>query len=108
MGKRILNIYVEDGDVSLAKAQGLNISRFLREALSLKVGGIKDNVNKSKNEIITELESKIATLSVELSTKIDECKKLQKERIELKLKLEQNEKKNENKRTFIDLSNPEY
>ena len=77
MGKRILNLYVDDETIQLAKAANMNISSWFREVLEieLKVKDLSDAI--SKEELISKLKSKIATLSTEIKSSIDTIKLLQ-------------------------------
>ena len=77
MGKRILNIYVEDGDVEIAKSRGINLSSFFRNVLSVEISG--EIEGKEEKEIITILKNKIAKLSEELKNKNREIELLKKE-----------------------------
>lgn len=79
MGKRLLNLYVEDADVEIAKSRGLNISQFVRDALAIEVGVRETRDEKSKDEVILELKTRNAHLSTELNTTAGNLRKANKE-----------------------------
>ena len=77
MGKRILNIYIEDGDIELAKAQRINLSAFFRECLNLEMVGRASKIKHSEKELLRLANNKIALLSAELVKSKDQISKLE-------------------------------
>lgn len=66
MGNRLLNLYVNDEDVEIAKRKGINMSSLFREILSneLQIKELSDAT--TKEELINKLKSKLALCSDEL------------------------------------------
>jgi len=76
MGKRLLNLYVEDGDVELAKAKNINLSLLFREILNTELR-LKDLTEATtKEELINKLKAKVSLLSGELKIKNEETELL--------------------------------
>lgn len=71
MGKRLLNLYVEDSQIELAKAKNINLSALFREMMNTELG-----LNKS-NEIqdLKLMNSKLQLEIIELKTKFEKEKK---------------------------------
>ena len=89
MGKRILNLYVDDEIVALAKSKNINLSQFFINALNVELNLDETNDN---NELILKLKLKIAKLSDELREMAKNRELLEKDIIELNKKLKENKK----------------
>ena len=79
MGKRLLNLYVEDGDVEIAKSKGIVLSSFFRECLNLEI--TKKDYPKEKlneKEQIRLLNNQVALMSVELNKKTEQLERIKK------------------------------
>lgn len=76
MGKRILQLYANDEDISLAKSKGINLSLMFREFLAIELNA--KYTGKNKDKIISELKNKMTKLSGELTLKLEEIEKLKK------------------------------
>ena len=72
MGKRILQLYVDDEDIALAKSKGINLSALFRSWISVELNEAYKGTDKDK--IIAELKNKVALLRIELQEKNDEIK----------------------------------
>lgn len=73
MGKRLLNLYVEDSEIELAKAKGINLSALFREVMTIEnkatktnnINGLKKQLAETRvllaqaNEKITKLNEKV-------------------------------------------------
>ena len=71
MGKRLLNLYVEDSQIELAKAKNINLSALFREMINVEV-------ELTKGSEITDLKIKNAKLQeavINLKTKLEQAEK---------------------------------
>ena len=80
MSKRLINLYAEDEQIELAKARGINLSQLFRNALKAELNLQDDGDQRSKDDIIRELKTKISKLSSTLEDKNQEIEKLKRER----------------------------
>ena len=69
MGKRLLNLYVEDADIELAKANNTNLSALFREVLSISLNETSNSDKERIAKLTNEL-SKANLLIKELETKL--------------------------------------
>lgn len=74
MGKRILSLYVDDEDIALAKAKGINLSALFRAYIGVELNDAYKGNDKDK--IISALKGKLTALASELTKKTEECEKL--------------------------------
>lgn len=80
MGKRILQLYVEDEDIAMAKKKWINISAFFRQVL-------KTEINKPEGtdkQLLQLANNKIAMLSKEIEDSQAKITKLEKDNEQLK------------------------
>ncbi len=75
MGNRVLQLYVDNEDIEIAKSKGINLSSFFRENLKLE---LYKKEKYSKEEENKKLKNKIALLIQELIERDKEIIKIKK------------------------------
>jgi len=80
MTKTVLHLFVDKELSTMARAKGINLSQLFRNMLKTELGLKDDGDQRSKDDIIRELEIKIAKLSSALEDKDKEIEKLKREK----------------------------
>jgi len=93
MTKGLITLYVERELIDLAKAKQINLSQFFNEILSIELEFSDIENVEDKGIVINKLKSRVSLLIAELKQLKQLNKKLEKENIELKDKIENDAKK---------------
>ena len=75
MGKRILNLYVDDETIEIAKSKRINMSELFREILSAELKDTKNSSEKDKIKKLKLLNAKLSIRINELTKENDKFKK---------------------------------
>jgi hypothetical protein len=82
MGKRILNLYVDDETIELAKAKKMNISKFVTDSLNIEFQNKDIDQISDKDIIISKLKTTMAMLTNELRECSEQREKISKKLLE--------------------------
>jgi len=73
MGMRILNLYVDDDSILLAKHRGINLSQMFREVLHVELGFYEEG-KETVDDKMNYLKIKLARMSSEMREAKEEIK----------------------------------
>jgi len=77
MGKRLLNLYVEDNQIELAKSKRINLSELFRNMLDVENGLVKGdeviNLKLQNSKLVTEL-TILRNINEKLTKEVEEWK----------------------------------
>lgn len=86
VGTKVLNLYVDEGDVEMAKSRGINLSELFRNSLAIELGVKQLAESKTTEEVIAELKNRNAHLTTELRETNTKLNKLTREYDSFKVK----------------------